>query len=198
MEGGRSEGGMAPRRRDAARTREAILDAATARFASAGYERSGAREIAADAGVTAALVNRYFGSKEGLFAAVIGRAFDPSGLIDGPIEGLADRLARRVVEERAGLDGAGGSPPVLLLLRSATEPKAAALLRENLDRQFVRPLADRIGGDEALLRAGLVTSTLTGFATLSRSLRTEAFRAVDTDRLVAALAGHLSSVLSGR
>ena len=61
------------RRRDAAATREAILEAATRRFATQGYERAGVREIAADAGVTAALVNRYFGSKEGLFAEVIQR-----------------------------------------------------------------------------------------------------------------------------
>ena len=59
------------RRRDAAATREAILQAATHRFTTKGYERAGSREIAADAGVTAALVNRYFGSKEKLFGEVI-------------------------------------------------------------------------------------------------------------------------------
>ena len=67
----RRAGAQPKRKRDAAATREAILEAATRRFATQGYERAGAREIAADAGVTAALVNRYFGSKEGLFAEVI-------------------------------------------------------------------------------------------------------------------------------
>ena len=43
------------RRRDAAATREAILEAATRRFATQGYGGAGVREIAADAGVTAAL-----------------------------------------------------------------------------------------------------------------------------------------------
>ena len=62
------------RRRDAAATREAILQAATRRFTTEGYQRAGAREIAADAGVTAALVNRYFGSKVKLFAEVIEHA----------------------------------------------------------------------------------------------------------------------------
>ena len=61
------------RRRDAADTREAILEAATRRFATHSYEHAGVREIAADAGVTAALVNRYFGSKEKLFDEVIQR-----------------------------------------------------------------------------------------------------------------------------
>src|SRR5215470_4763426 len=59
------------RRRNAAATREAILLSARRAFARAGYDGAGLREIAADAGVTAILVNRYFGSKEGLFAEVI-------------------------------------------------------------------------------------------------------------------------------
>ena len=57
------------------------MEAATRRFATQGYERAGAREIAADAGVTAALVNRYFGSKEGLFAEVIKR--NGNWIVDG-------------------------------------------------------------------------------------------------------------------
>src|SRR5512142_187845 len=88
------------RKRDAAATREAILEAATRRFATQGYERAGAREIAADAGVTAALVNRYFGSKEGLFAEVIRRALDIEDLLRGRRAGLADHLARVMVYGR--------------------------------------------------------------------------------------------------
>src|SRR5882672_5941043 len=59
------------RRRDAARTRAAILASAREAFARAGYDGAGVREIAQGAGVTAMLVNRYFGSKERLFAEVI-------------------------------------------------------------------------------------------------------------------------------
>src|SRR6187399_3507962 len=60
-----------PRRRDAAATRRAILTSARKAFARAGYDGVGVREIAAGAGVTAMLVNRYFGSKEQLFAEVL-------------------------------------------------------------------------------------------------------------------------------
>jgi len=59
------------RRRNAAATREAILTSARRAFARAGYDGAGVREIAAGAGVTAMLVNRYFGSKEQLFAEVL-------------------------------------------------------------------------------------------------------------------------------
>src|SRR5262245_32948255 len=63
--------GDAPRRRNAAATRAAILASARRAFARAGYDGVGVREIAQGAGVTAMLVNRYFGSKEQLFAEVI-------------------------------------------------------------------------------------------------------------------------------
>src|ERR1700761_2340367 len=61
----------APHRpRNAAATRAAILASARKAFAMAGYDGVGLREIAAGAGVTAMLVNRYFGSREQLFAEV--------------------------------------------------------------------------------------------------------------------------------
>ena len=58
-----------PRKRDAAATRAGILEAAKGQFARLGYDRTGLRDIAAEAGVDAALINRYFGGKEGLFTA---------------------------------------------------------------------------------------------------------------------------------
>src|ERR1700742_4117196 len=60
-----------PRRRNAANTREAILISARRAFSEHGYDGAGVREIAAGAGVTAMLVNRYFGSKENLYAEAV-------------------------------------------------------------------------------------------------------------------------------
>src|SRR5437868_4121852 len=59
------------RSRDRDRTHAEILDAARRSFATRGYAHSGMREIAAAAGITPALVVRYFGSKEQLFVAAI-------------------------------------------------------------------------------------------------------------------------------
>jgi len=57
-----------PRPRNAAQTRADILSAARRRFATDGYEPTTLRAVAADVGVDAALVTRYFGSKQDLFA----------------------------------------------------------------------------------------------------------------------------------
>ena len=103
------------RKRDAAATREAILEAATRRFATQGYERAGVREIAGDAGVTAALVNRYFGSKEGLFARVIERALDMKHLLSGREADLVEHLARVMVYGHKESGDRGHTPLMLLL-----------------------------------------------------------------------------------
>ena len=52
-------------------TRQAILEAARQLFGARAYEQVGLRDIAAAAGATAALVNRYFGTKEQLFREVL-------------------------------------------------------------------------------------------------------------------------------
>jgi AcrR family transcriptional regulator len=182
------------RKRDAAATREAILAAATTRFAAWGYERTGVREIAADAGVTAALVNRYFGSKEGLFAEVIARALDLGHLLRDGGTDLADHLARAVVY--GGEDAPDGLlTPLLLLLHSAAEPCAIELFRRDLDRTQLRILAEHIGGDDASVRAAMVLAQLTGFAILHRVLRPEAFADARGETLVALLSKSLAACI---
>lgn len=55
---------------DEAGTRERILSAAAPLFAANGFEATGVRAIAAEAGVNIAAVNYHFGSKDALIAAV--------------------------------------------------------------------------------------------------------------------------------
>ena len=182
------------RRRDAAATRSAIFEAATRRFADQGYQCAGVREIAADAGVDAAMVNRYFGSKEGLFAEVIDRAFNPDDLLAGGRADLAARLARNAVFGFKD-DGDTIRTPLLLLLRSAAEPRTAELVRASVDRNFVQPLAKLLGGADAEARAALVTAHLTGFSTLDRAIGTKAFAGIDRERLVVLLASSLETYI---
>jgi AcrR family transcriptional regulator len=53
--------------------KEALLDSAERLFADLGYEGASTRRLAAEAGVNIAMLNYYFGSKEGLFRAVVER-----------------------------------------------------------------------------------------------------------------------------
>jgi AcrR family transcriptional regulator len=183
-----------PRRRDAAATRQAILEAATRRFAGEGYERAGVREIAADAGVTAALVNRYFGSKEALFAEVIRRALDMGHLLQGQRGNLAEHLARVVVYGRQDAQD-GVLTPLLLLLHSATAPGAVKLFRRDLDRTELPLLAEQIGGDDSAVRAVMIMAQLTGFAVMYHVLRPKAFANASAEELAALLSTSLAACI---
>jgi len=63
------------RRRDAQRSREAILDAAEHLFAERGYEATSLQLVGTAAGVSRGTPGYFFGSKEGLYRAVFNRAF---------------------------------------------------------------------------------------------------------------------------
>src|ERR1022692_4880782 len=77
--------------------RRAILAAARARFAAEGYESATVRAIAADAGIDASMVMRYFGSKEGLFAAAADIDLRLPSLKDVRRDRLGEVLARHFV-----------------------------------------------------------------------------------------------------
>ena len=138
------------------------------------------------------MVNRYFGSKEGLFAEVVERAFDIRYLVDGDRATLAERLARAVVYGRE--DSAGDRHiPLLLLLRSATEPGAAELIRPSLDRNILRPLEERLDGPDAELRASIVIAQCTGFSMLNQMLRPRALAEAQQEELVVLLQASLAA-----
>jgi TetR/AcrR family transcriptional regulator len=64
------------RRRDAERSRRAILDAAEELFARQGYSATSMQEIAAAAGLARATPGYFFGSKEALYEAVLRRVHE--------------------------------------------------------------------------------------------------------------------------
>jgi AcrR family transcriptional regulator len=61
--------------RDAARSREAILDAATTLFAEHGYDGTSLGAVAAAAGLSRGSPNYFFGSKHQLYVAILELAF---------------------------------------------------------------------------------------------------------------------------
>jgi AcrR family transcriptional regulator len=157
------------RPRNAAATREAILQAALAAFAHQGYDGVGVREIAQTAGVTAVLVNRYFGSKERLFAAAVEAAFADSSLFRGDSSTFAHRLAALVVSQ----DGQP-SDPLLLLLRSAPNPRAAEILRDNIARHCEQPMKSLMRGPKRGERAAIILALIVGLQLFHKVIGNEA------------------------
>src|ERR1700712_5779148 len=83
-------------------TRAAILASARRAFAEHGYDGAGLRGIAEAAGVTAMMVGRYFGSKEGLFGEVVTDTMrDPIILSEGNLS--RTDLPRAIAEALVGV-----------------------------------------------------------------------------------------------
>jgi AcrR family transcriptional regulator len=147
-----------PRRGDV--TRAAILAAARERFASDGYERATIRAIAADAQIDPALVMRYFGNKEGLFAAAAEIDLRLPDLAALPRKSVGTVLVEHFLsrwEDDEILQA--------LLRTAATNAQAAERLRGVFATQVAPRLAAVCGDPKsAPLRAGLVASQLLGFA----------------------------------
>jgi len=153
------------RQRNAATTREAILGAARQRFMLDGYDHAGLRAIAADAGVDPALICRYFGGKELLFAEVLaatGR--DPMEVIAGDRATFGRRVAEAML--RPTEDNPERLAFVQLAIRSSASPVASKLVRERIESQFIVPFAAWLGGDEAAKKAWLAGSILMGAAAM--------------------------------
>jgi AcrR family transcriptional regulator len=155
-------------------TRDAIAGAARRQFAELGYDRATLRGIAGEAGVDAALVVRFYGSKDGLFRDVM--ALPPmvaeaiASLADGPRATLGRRLAEVVV---GMLEDPRSREVVLGRIRSAaSHPDAAALVRETVTRDVGRLVA-AVTDDAPETRAVLVGSQVVGLALARHVVRVE-------------------------
>ncbi len=180
-------------------TRETVLDAARARFASDGFAATTIRRVAADAGVDASQVMQFFRSKDELFAAVMAVPRSALERFDTAFEGADEHLGERVV--RAYLGAWEGAPnesePLMAMLRGAiVNDHASAQLREFIQSRLLHGTQGR-GGDEAMLRAGLASSMLVGIVTSRRIIGVPVLVAADTERLVAAVAPAIQQILVG-
>ena len=180
-------------------TREAILQAAKQSFGTSGYTGTTIRGIARAAGVDPALVHRFYGSKESLFAATLELPADPSVLLPALVAEGTDGLGERVVRTFLTIwDATPGQGPMLALLRSAvSDEAAAALLRDFLTSVAMGPLARAAGQDEPELRASLVGSQLLGLAVARYVLRLQPLAAGSVDELAPILGPTLDRYLTG-
>lgn len=162
-----------PRRRDAAATRAAILEAAKAQFAELGYDRAGLRGIAAEAGADVALITRYFGGKEGLFLEALRESFGPTRLEGWNRATFPSDIAAMMADQPAG--GEARTHRFRFLLRAATSPTTAPLLNIALQAQFMRPIREWLGGEDVEARARLLAATFIGLL-VERLIRDEPLR----------------------
>jgi AcrR family transcriptional regulator len=179
-------------------TREAIAEAARHQFAELGYDRATLRGIAREAGVDAALVVRFYGSKDALFREVMALpaavAEAIASLADGPTATIGRRLATVIV---GALEDPRSRPVVLGRIRSAaSHPDAADLLRETLTRDVGRLVA-AVTDDEPRTRAVLVGSQVVGLALARHIVRVEPLASMQAADVIDYIAPTLQHYIIG-
>ncbi len=179
-------------------TRTALVEAARAVFAENGYDGATVRAIATRAGVDAAMVNHWFGSKEGLFAkAVLQLPFDPVELLGeirrGPDEEIGERIVRTFLTR---WDGAGGDV-FQALVRSITGHEQAGQVLRAFFQNFFTGLITSIGSDRIPLRTALCASQLVGMGMIRYVAKFEPLVAAEVETLVAAVAPTVQRYITG-
>lgn len=170
------------------RTEARILDAAARLFVADGYERTTIRGIARAAGVDGGLVMHYFGSKQQLFERVTHSS--PAPVPAGTPEQICEQIL-------AQLDEGLRHEPVhsLAVLRSMlTHPEAAQAARTGAAR-YQEQLSQALPGDDARLRAELVTAVLLGVIVSRHLLKAGELADADPERISGLLRPGLRSLL---
>ena len=193
MSGGRG------RRPGSADTRGRILDAAREAFAERGFDGSTMRDVAARAGVDAALVHHYFGTKQRLFVAAMEFPIDVAVAVPAIIRGPRSRVGERFVGFILDLWDRQEVRPLLLgMLRSATtDAVAATMLRRLLEEGPLLALAAALERPDARLRATLVGSQFIGLLLVRYVIGVEPLGSLDREGVIRAVGPTMQRYLVG-
>lgn len=184
------------RRRNAAGSRQALLDAARKLFAERGFDRTTTRDIGDLAGLDPTLISRYFGSKAALYLEALRADFaeEPPGTLGELLS--ADWMAELL--NRAGRRGTG--PIYESALRRHPDPAVDTRSREVLTMRFVDPLRRRLAAGSTPdpdLRAELIAAAYIGVLVGRQNGAFPALAAAPSDHIAALLVGALGSLEDG-
>ncbi len=186
------------RRPGAPDTRAAILAAARQGFATHGFAATSMRAVATRAGVDAALVHHYFGTKDDLFIAALELRVDPREALLPVLEGGVEGAGQRLIQVFLGVwDDEESRLPLLALVRGIVEPDGQQLLRDGFLRMVLAPVAVGLDLDQPDRRTTLVASQLIGLVLLRYVLRVEPLASENSEVLVATYGPVLQGYLSG-
>ncbi|MBW3085191.1 HTH-type transcriptional regulator BetI [Austwickia sp. TVS 96-490-7B] len=188
-----------PRHADAESTRAAILRAARSSFSHHGYAGTSLRAIARDVGVDASLLSYYFGSKENLFNQAMELPPSPRDVVADalthPPHALGEALTRGLLRAWAEEDHRVAAQGVLQSL--STRDDFAHHVLDYAMQHVVGPLAAALGTPDALVRASLAVTQLTGLAIARHAIPVPSVSSLDEDTLVAAVAPVVQHYLTG-
>ena len=166
-------------KRNAAETRNRLLQAARRLFASANYVSVGIREIGAEAGVNPALISRYFGSKRNLFleVAAILNAEGNAALPEVPPLERTNLAMNGILSEGAH---SAWVTDFRITALSALDPNVSDVMTATYDK-VREQIMDVLPGEHAATRAELILAQLMGAALVVNLLRGEKSPKIDLE-----------------
>ncbi len=180
-------------------TRERILASARELFARNGIDRTSIRAVAAGAGVDAALVHHYFGTKQQLFAAAIHLPIDPMTVLvsmrETPVEELGSRLPSVLLSIWDSEMGAG----LIATMRSLISGAEVSLVRSFLQEVIVAEVGPRVDNPPGTgqIRIQFVASQLMGVVMARYIVKIEPFASLPAQQVAETIAPNLQRYLTG-
>lgn len=179
-------------------TRAAILAAARELFATSGHSGTSVRAVAAAAGVDAALVHHYFGTKDDLFVAALELPVDPRVVLGPAIAGGPDGAGERMLRVFLSVwDDPVARLPLLGLARGMFDPAGQRLLRDGFLPAVLAPVVGALGLDRPDVRLPLLASQVVGLIVVRYVLELEPVASMSADDVVAIYAPTLQRYLTG-
>ncbi|GAA2781619.1 TetR/AcrR family transcriptional regulator [Saccharopolyspora taberi] len=186
------------RRRSGEDTRAALVAAAREVFTEHGYSGATVRRIATRAGVDPAMVNHWFGGKEGLFSAAVSIPVNPSEIIPKLMEGDPQHLGERMVRQFVTVwDAQEGGAFMALMRGIATHEESVRILREFITSVVFGRMIKELGMNRPELRAALCGTQIVGLGMMRYVVRLEPLASADRETVVAAVAPNLQRYLTG-
>lgn len=206
----RNAGGGRPGRRPGRPdTRETIIEAAHHAFTTSGFRTATAKSIADEAGVDPAMINYFFGSRQGLFREVLYRQCEPSARRAAVAENTDDRsqsagtadFAERLVREMLQRWEQPSTRELLagMIVTAGDDPRTADLLRA-VEDPTIEVIEQQLAGhgmpaEQARRRAAMIVGMSVGLVYERYVVESPAFTAMSLDDLVADFAPAVRGIL---
>lgn len=180
------------------RTKLRIQQAAARLFASRSFETVSTRAIAKEAGVDAALIHHYFGSKEGLFQAVLNAAIHPEQLEVLVVSESPEDWGRQLVRAADKVWTSPAAPALKAVVRRVLVGHEG-MLREFVTRSLLNRFLSHIKGPEPerRLRASLIGSQMSGLVIARHIVGIEPLASLSTDEVADLIGPVLQHYITG-
>ena len=180
------------------RTKLRIQQAAAKLFASRSFETVSTRAIAKEAGVDAALIHHYFGSKEGLFQAVLNAAIRPEQLEALVVSESSEDWGRQLVRAADKVWTSPAAPALKAVVRRILVGHEG-MLREFVTRSLLNRFLSHIKGPEPerRLRASLIGSQMSGLVIARHIVGIEPLASLSTDEVADLIGPVLQHYITG-